>query len=323
MARVLVAGGAGFIGSHLARRLKNEGHEVYVADWKEPEFMGIGEFCDKFAQLDLREDLLARTAYEFARPDWVFQLAADMGGMGFISKNNALIGYNNAMINLNMLKWADVFNVQRYLFTSSACIYPVNIQDQNECRGLAEADAYPALPQKVYGWEKLYTEQVVQAYQEDNGLNTHIVRFHNIYGPQGTWTGGREKAPAAFSRKVAEAKFSGLSEIEMWGDGEQTRTFLYIDDCVDAILRVMATDYHGPVNIGAEDPVSMNELMDIVCHIAGCYPEVKHIDGPVGVRGRNCDGTLLKQLTGWEQGWDLRSGMEETYSWIEKQVAKQ
>jgi len=313
--RVLVTGAGGFIGHHLVTFLKERGHWVRGVDLKKPEFTDVD--ADEFLLLDLRDPAAAREAVDGV--DEVYALAADMGGMGFISSNYARILFNNAMINLNTIEAARAAGVQRYLYSSSACIYPEYRQTDADVTPLKESDAYPALPQDSYGWEKLISEKLAEYYHQDYAMETRIVRFHNIYGPYGTYDGGREKAPAALCRKVAMAEEGG--EVEIWGDGEQTRSFCYIDDCVEGIYRLMRSDFAEPINLGTDRMVSINELAKIIIDISGKSGlRLKHVDGPQGVRGRNSDNTLLRQVLGWEPGTSLENGLRETYRWIEKQV---
>jgi nucleoside-diphosphate-sugar epimerase len=317
--KVLVTGAGGFIGHHLVTFLKRQGHWVRGVDIKQPEYAPTD--ADELLVGDLREPEQARIATRGV--DHVYALAADMGGMGFISANHATILHNNAMINLNTLEAAHRNGVTRYLYTSSACIYPEYKQTDAAVTALKEDDAYPAQPQDAYGWEKLITERLCTHYREDFGIETRIVRFHNIFGPLGTWDGGREKAPAAMCRKVAIAKLTGQSEIEIWGDGEQTRSFCYIDDCLDGLTRLMASDYHDPLNLGQDRLVTINQLADIVSSIAGVSLGKRHIPGPQGVRGRNSDNTRLREVLQWEPAISLEDGLARTYAWIEAQVRQQ
>jgi GDP-D-mannose 3',5'-epimerase len=314
--RILVTGAGGFIGHHLASALKEDGHFVRGVDLKAPEFAPTA--ADEFLRLDLRlrESALAATE----GMDQVYALAADMGGMGFISSHHAEILHNNALINLHTLEAARQSGVTRYLYTSSACVYPEYRQRDADVKPLREEDAYPAEPQDAYGWEKLLTERLCLYYRQDHGLSTRIVRFHNIFGPLGTWEGGREKAPAAMCRKVAEAKLSGDPVVEIWGDGEQTRSFCYVDDCVTGLRRLMASDYPEPLNLGQDRLVTINELADMVAEVAGVSIVKKHVPGPQGVRGRNSDNTRLREVLGWEPQVSLEAGLARTYAWIEAQV---
>ncbi|HEX8564271.1 MAG TPA: NAD-dependent epimerase/dehydratase family protein, partial [Pyrinomonadaceae bacterium] len=317
--KVLVTGAGGFIGSHLVTYLKNKGYWVRGVDIKEPEFSRSD--ADEFELLDLRRwDNCLQATRGVAE---VYALAADMGGMGFISNHHAQILHNNSLINIHTLEAARVNNVKRYLYTSSACIYPEHLQEDANVTPLKEADAYPAMPQDAYGWEKLVTERLCTHYREDYGIETRIVRFHNIFGELGTWEGGREKAPAAMCRKIAFAKLTGKTEIEIWGDGEQTRSFCYINDCVEGIYRLIRSDYAEPLNLGQDRMVTINGLADIIAEIAGVKISKKHIDGPMGVRGRNSDNTKLREVLGWEPAISLENGLRETYRWIEEQVRAQ
>ncbi len=315
--KVLVTGAGGFIGSHLTRYLKDKGYWVRGVDLKNPEFDQTA--ADDFAILDLRIRAEALAAVEGV--DHVYALAADMGGMGFISAHHAEILYNNSLINLNTIEAARIHGVERYLYTSSACIYPEHLQTEADVTPLREQDAYPAAPQDAYGWEKLISERLCQHYREDYGLNTRIVRFHNIFGEKGTWEGGREKAPAALCRKIATAKLSGANEIEIWGDGEQTRSFCYIDDCVEGLYRLMLSDFTDPLNLGQDRMISINGLADVIAEIAGVSIVKKHVDGPMGVRGRNSDNSLLREVLDWEPAISLEEGLARTYQWIESEVA--
>jgi GDP-D-mannose 3', 5'-epimerase len=314
--RILVTGAGGFIGHHLVSHLKATGAFVRGVDLKAPEFGRTD--ADEFVIGDLRGmDACMETT---AGIDEVYALAADMGGMGYISSHNAEILHSNALINLNTVEAARRNRVSRYLYTSSACIYPEYLQEETDVRPLREEDAYPAQPQDGYGWEKLVAELLCRYYREDHGLETRIVRFHNIFGPLGTWEGGREKAPAAMCRKVAVAKHSGDPRVEIWGDGLQTRSFCYIDDCVEGMVRLMASDHAEPLNLGQDRLISITDLADVVARIAGVEIEKVFVDGPQGVRGRNSDNTRLREVLGWEPQVTLEEGLRHTYAWIEQQV---
>ncbi len=316
--RVLVTGAGGFIGHHLVTFLRSKGYWVRGVDIKYPEFSQAD--ADEFELLDLRrwDNCLQATR----GIDEVYGLAADMGGMGFISAHHSEILHNNSLINTHTLEAARVNGAKRYFYTSSACIYPEYKQTDANVIPLKEEDAYPAQPQDAYGWEKLVMERLCTHYREDYGLETRIVRFHNIFGEEGTWDGGREKAPAALSRKIAIAKLTGNHEIEMWGDGEQTRSFCHIQDTLEGIYRLMSSDHRFPLNLGSDRMVTINELAYIIAKIAGIEITIKHIPGPMGVRGRNSDNTRLREILKWEPQLTLEQGLERTYPWIEQQVAK-
>ncbi len=317
--RVLVTGAGGFIGHHLVTFLKGQGYWVRGVDLKHPEYKPTD--ANECELLDLRrwDNCLQATRHV----DDVYALAADMGGMGFISAHHAQILHNNTLINTHTLEAARVNGVKRYLYTSSACIYPEYKQMDADVTPLKEEDAYPAQPQDAYGWEKLIAERLCTHYREEYAIETRIVRFHNIFGPLGTWQGGREKAPAAMCRKVAAAKLTGNPDIEIWGDGEQTRSFCYIDDCITGIYKLMQSDYQEPLNLGQDRLVTINQLVDIVASIAGIRVVKKHVPGPQGVRGRNSDNTRLRKVLNWEPSISLEEGLARTYSWIEDQVRGQ
>jgi len=315
--RILVTGAGGFIGHHLVTALKQQGHWVRGADLKRPDYTTSD--ADEFELLDLRRwpDCLEATR----GVDDVYALAADMGGMGYISQHHATILHNNVLINTHTLEAAHRNGVGRYLYTSSACVYPEYRQTEADIQPLREEEAYPAAPQDAYGWEKLISERLCQHYHEDYGIDMRVVRFHNIFGPLGTWDGGREKAPAALCRKIAHAKLTGQREIEIWGDGEQTRSFCYIDDCVEGLMRLMESGHVEPLNLGQDRMITINGLADIIASCAGFEVDRRHVPGPVGVRGRNSDNTRLREVLGWEPQISLEDGLARTYAWIEAQVA--
>src|SRR3954452_15599163 len=313
--KVLVTGAGGFIGHHLTKYLVNRGYFVRGVDIKEPEYEPTA--ANEFLRLDLSkaDNCLAATE----GMDQVYGLAANMGGIGFIENNKAVIVRDNTLINLNSIEAARSNGVKRYLYTSSACIYPGYKQKETDVTPLREEDAYPADAEDGYGWEKLYMERVCRHYTEDFGLDTRVVRVHNIFGPLRTYDGGREKSPAAICRKIALAE--DVDEIEVWGDGEQTRSFCYIDDCVEGIYRLMQSEYGEPLTLGTDRMVSINELARIITQISGKRDiSIRHIDGPQGVRGRNSDNTRLRAVLGWEPAIELEQGLEGTYAWIEQQV---
>jgi GDP-D-mannose 3',5'-epimerase len=314
--RALVTGAGGFIGHHLVTYLKQRGHWVRGVDIKLPEFAPTD--ADEFELLDLR--YWANCLQATRGVQEVYALAADMGGMGFISTYNAQIIHNNTRINVHTIEAARINGAQRVFFASSACVYPRYRQTEVDVTPLKEEDVLPAEPEDAYGWEKLLTELLYKYYRTDYGIETRIARFHNIFGPLGTWEGGREKAPAALCRKVAVAKLTGDPEIEIWGDGEQTRSFCYIDDCTEGIYRLMRSNHGEPLNIGQDRVVTVNQLADLIAETAGVHIAKKHVPGPQGVRGRNSDNTLLQRVLGWEPEISLEDGLARTYSWIEQQV---
>lgn len=318
MEKALVTGAGGFIGHHLARFLKQKGYFVRGIDTKQPEYSNANEM-DEFLIMDLRDMENCKKAV--AGIDKVYNLAANMGGIGFIQEIKAEIMRDNVLINTNMAEAAHQAGVKRLFYSSSACVYPTYKQDNANVVALKESDAYPADPDNEYGWEKLFSERMYKSYQADYGLEVRIARFHNIFGPEGTYDGGREKAPAALCRKIAAAKNEDL--VEVWGDGNQTRSFCYIDDCVEAIFRLMESDYSNPLNIGSDHLVSINQLFDMISGIAGKQLAKKYLlNKPQGVRGRNSDNTLCKQVLGWETGITLEQGLQKTYEWINNQVHK-
>ncbi len=317
MRKALVCGAGGFIGGHLVTRLKQEDYWVRGVDIKMHEFRPTD--ADEFILGDLRDQQFCRQVLD--QPfDEVYQLAADMGGAGYIftGEHDSEVMHNSATINLNIVDLAARVGVGKLFYSSSACIYPAYNQTDPNNPKCSEDSAYPAAPDSEYGWEKLFSERMYLAYHRNHGLQVRIARFHNIFGPYGTWTGGREKAPAAFCRKVAETPDGG--EIEMWGDGMQTRSFLYIDECLEGVRRLMDSDFTGPVNIGSEEMISINGLAEMIMDIAGKRLSIKHIPGPLGVRGRNSDNRLIREKLGWAPSQPLRQGLEHTYPWIEKQV---
>lgn len=357
MKQILVLGAGGFIGHHLVNRLKSEGCYVVGVDRKHPEFEKTK--ADEFVIADLRDPLkvsLCMFAPNQSKAkdenafDEVYQLAAEMGGAGYIftGEHDSDVMHNSAMINLNVAYYAAYFGVKKLFYSSSACMYPQNLQDGSDRvpgmeyygskfgfnPSLKESDAYPANPDSEYGWEKLFSERLYLAYLRNHGLNVRIARFHNIYGPMGTYTGGKEKAPAAICRKVVESEFKHINtdgqgighvkytDIEIWGDGKQTRSFLYIDDCIDAVRLLMQSDFKEPINIGSEEMVSINDLAEMAIEFSGKNIGIKHIDGPTGVRVRNSNNDLILEKLGWEPKHSLREGLEKTYKWIKNEVDK-
>jgi GDP-D-mannose 3', 5'-epimerase len=319
-ARILVTGAGGFIGHHLVNRLRAEGHWVRGVDLKHPEYEPSA--TDQFEIRDLRnwDDCLSATRDSVdGKIDEVYNLAADMGGIGYITAFHAAIARNNILINAHMLEAARQNGVQRFLFSSSACVYAQSKQKDADVVALREEDAFPADPEPGYGWEKLYAEELCRYYWQDYKFETRIVRFHNVYGPLGTYDGGKEKAPAAICRKVALAEDG--DPIEIWGDGHQTRSFMYIDDCVEGLLRIMASEYRDALNLGTEEIVSINQLTDLVSEVAGKRLVKQHnLSGPQGVRGRNSDNSLLRRTLGWQPSISLRQGLALTYPWIQKEL---
>jgi nucleoside-diphosphate-sugar epimerase len=332
MKKAIVLGGGGFIGGHLGRRLKKEGYHVRIADIKNHEFWNHEEICHEFIKCDLADPKAVELVITEGA-DEVYQLAADMGGAGYIftGENDANVMYNSALINLNVAKECVIKKVGQVFYSSSACMYPEHNQMDPDNPNCEESSAYPANPDSEYGWEKLFSERMFLAFHRNYKLNVRVARFHNIFGPQGTWTGGKEKAPAAMMRKAAEAPEGGT--IEVWGSGAQTRSFLHVDQCVEAVLRHMKSDFIGPVNIGSEEMVSINELAQMAIDESGKNLTIHNIDGeefiskygfkcPLGVKGRNSHNELYREKVGWEVNQPLRDGMTSTYIWINEQVNK-
>ena len=330
MKKAIVLGGGGFIGGHLSKRLKNDGYHVRIADIKNHEYFDHSEICHEFIKCDLTDPNYVKLVIT-ENCDVVYQLAADMGGAGYIftGKNDANVMHGSAMINLNVAQECVNKKVKKVFYSSSACMYPEHNQLDPNKPNCEETSAYPANPDSEYGWEKLFSERLFLAYKRNYKLDVRIARFHNIFGPQGTWIGGKEKAPAAMCRKAAETKEG--DKIEVWGDGLQTRSFLYVSECVEAVLRLMDSDFTGPVNIGSEEMVTINQLAEMAIEISGKKININNISGqdfidkygfncPTGVRGRNSDNKLYKEHMGWEPSQPLRVGMEKTYQWINKQV---
>ncbi|PWG78801.1 NAD-dependent epimerase/dehydratase family protein [Pararcticibacter amylolyticus] len=313
----IVCGAGGFIGGHLVNRLKSEGYWVRGVDIKANEYNNNNS--DDFVLGDLRDFNICKSLFD-REIDEVYQLAADMGGAGYLftGENDAAVMHNSALINLNMLEVSRLNNVKKIFYSSSACVYPEYNQMDPDNPKCSEDTVYPAAPDSEYGWEKLFSERLYLTYQKNCNISVKVGRFHNIFGPQGTWDGGKEKVPAAVCRKVAMAENGG--EIEIWGDGKQTRSFLFIDECVEAVRRLMNSDFSGPVNIGSEEMLPINDLVKMVAEIAGKEITIKHITGPIGVRGRNSDNKLIMQKLDWEPSVPLRVGISKTYKWIEEQV---
>jgi nucleoside-diphosphate-sugar epimerase len=316
MKKILVNGGGGFIGGHMVKRLKTEGYWVRAVDLKHHEYAKsvadefiIGDLCDQRIMADVVEGI-----------DEVYQFAADMGGAGYIftGDHDADVMHNSATINLNTLHYGLRAGVKRFFYSSSACMYPEYNQMDPLNPKCSEESAYPAAPDSEYGWEKLFSERLYLAYMRNYGAEVRVARFHNIFGPDGTWTGGKEKAPAALCRKIAEVENGG--EIEIWGDGKQTRSFLYIDECIEAVRRLVESDFTGPVNVGSEEMVTINQLVEIIMQIAGKQVSIKHIPGPLGVRGRNSDNRLIVEKLGWKPSRPLADGLRKTYRWVEQQM---
>ena len=320
MVDVVVAGAGGFIGGHLVKDLLDEGRTVRAVDLKPVEEWYQSDPRSEVLIADLQLRAACDEALQGASE--VYNLAADMGGMGFIENNKALCMLS-VLINTHLLQASQLAGIDRYFFSSSACVYAAGHQVSPDVTALSEEDAYPAMPEDGYGWEKLFGERMCRHFREDFGLTTRVARYHNVYGPEGTWTGGREKAPAAICRKVAEAVLSGESTIEIWGDGEQTRSFMYIDDCLFGTKAIMASDIVDPINLGSSELVSINQLVDIVEDIAGVSLERRHdLSAPQGVRGRNSDNTLIQKELGWEPSTSLREGLERTYAWVYEQAER-
>lgn len=331
---ILVLGAGGFIFGHLAKRLTEEGHFVRAVDIKKHDYFPEKDLCTEFVQGDLRDfNFVSRVMYIEGGFDEVYQGAADMGGAGYIftGENDANVMHNSAQINLNVAHWAVQHKAKRLFYSSSACIYPAYNQEDPNNPNCAEASAYPAAPDSEYGWEKLFSERLYHSYMRNYGLNVRIARFHNIFGPQGTWKGGKEKAPAAICRKVAEAKYAtakdpsqpyllSSAEIDIWGPGTQTRSFLYIDECLEGVLRLMRSDCTKIVNIGSNEMISINDLAKMSISISGKKLTINNIEGPVGVAGRNSDNALIQQELNWAPSQPLRVGMELLYKWINTQV---
>lgn len=319
--KILVAGGGGFIGGHLAASLIAEGHSVVIADHKPLEqWYQIHEAAENLV-LNLEEKQACYQAAEGC--DEIYNLACNMGGMGFVEHNRALCMIS-VLINTHLLMAARKLGVKKYLFTSTACVYRADKQDSTDVQALKEDDVYPAMPEDGYGWEKLFSERMCRHFHEDFGIDVRIVRLHNVYGPEGTWNGGREKAPAAICRKVIEAKLSGDHSIEVWGDGEQTRSFMFIEDCLTGIDKIMKSSHVDPINLGRDDLISINQLIDLVQGFAGIQLERRYnLDAPQGVRGRNSDNTRIREVLGWAPGIPVEEGLRKTYDWIFQQITRE
>jgi len=317
MKRALVLGAGGFIGSHLVKRLKTEGYWVRGVDLKHPEYSKTE--ADDFVVGDLRNVAVVESAIEESM-DEVYQLAADMGGAGYIftGENDAQVMHNSALINLHVSFECARKKVGKVFYSSSACVYPERNQMDPDNPKCGEDSVYPAEPDSEYGWEKLFSERLYFSFSRNTGLNVKVARFHNIYGPEGAWNNGKEKAPAAICRKVAEAQENGV--VEIWGDGKQTRSFLYIDDCLDAVRDLMESDFSGPVNIGSEEMIAINDFVKLVCEVSGKNVAINNIDGPTGVRGRSSDNHLIEEKLGWKPNYSLRDGITLTYTWIANQA---
>ncbi|MFC7347715.1 NAD-dependent epimerase/dehydratase family protein [Chryseobacterium zhengzhouense] len=332
MKKIIILGGGGFIGGHLGKRLKKEGHHIRICDIKKHEYFDHSEICDEFIVGDLTDPSVVKLVIE-ENVDEVYQLAADMGGALYIftGQHDADVMHNSATINLNVARECVLKKVGKVFYSSSACMYPEHNQLDPDNPNCEESSAYPANPDSEYGWEKLFSERLYLSYNRNYNLDVRIARFHNIFGPQGTWEGGREKSPAAMCRKVAEKDEGG--EIEVWGNGKQTRSFLYIDECIEAVLRLMNSDFKGPVNIGSEEMVSINELAQMAIDISHKDLSINNLEGeefytkygfkcPVGVKGRNSNNKLYREKIGWEVSQPLSVGMEKTYQWVSQQVLK-
>ena len=317
MKRAIVTGAGGFIGSHLVRYLKEKGYRVKGVDLKFPEFSETE--ADQFIQGDLRDSDLVNSLFD-SHVDEVYQLAADMGGAGYLftGDNDADVMHNSALINLNILKASVKAKVSKIFFSSSACVYPEFNQLDPNNPTCEEDSVYPAQPDSEYGWEKLFSERLYFSFMRNHGIDAKVARFHNVFGPEGTYEGGKEKAPAALARKVALSKDSG--DIEIWGDGEQTRSFLYVDDCIEAVYQLMQSNFHGPVNIGSEELISINELARLYMKVSDKTLQIKHVNGPQGVRGRRSDNKLIFEKLGWKPSVSLEEGLRRTYDWIDQQL---